>query len=219
MSSYKIKKKPKHLQLPLAAIWCSSFKVDHENSEEPRAKVQEWHEEEATENSPSLLWWTVLAWQRPCETLWPSLVADRGLPRVKSRRLLPDHRALAKDSVTALQRFYSPRRWLQQATFHFSFSSFLQLSIPVLIRPINLETFQQSLYYYSLETVVFTQAQFLDISSSSLQSNDSTPTSVVPELEDIFTLFLCLTWLGLSSLGSQSFSCLLSSWLMLWIPQ
>lgn len=44
---------------------------------------------------------------------------------------------------------------------------------------INLEAFQQSLYYDSLERRVFTQAQFLDISSSSVQSNDSTPTSCI----------------------------------------
>lgn len=98
--------------------------------------------------------------------------------------------------MTALQWFYPLGQWLQQASFHFSFSSFLQLSISVPIscpRPINLEAFQQSLYYYSLEGRVFTQAQFLDISSSSLQSNDSTPTSAFPKWEDVFPLFLFLT--------------------------
>ncbi len=131
--------------------------------------------------------------------LWPSPVAVCGLPRVRTRRLLPDHHTLARDSVTALQWFYPLGQWLQQASFHFSFCSFLQLSISALIRPINLESFQQSLYYYSLKRRVFTQAQFLDISSSSLQSNESTPTSAVPEWEDIFPLFLFITWLGLSS--------------------
>lgn len=90
--------------------------------------------------------------------LWPSLVAVSGLPRVKPRRLLPDHHTLARDSVTTLQWFHPLGRWLQQASFHFS--SFLQLSISVLIRPINLESFQQSLYYYSLKRGEFTQAQF-----------------------------------------------------------
>lgn len=123
-----------------------------------------------------------------------------------------------EDSVTALQWFYPAGQWLQKASFHFSFSSFLQLSISVPIRPINLESFQQSLYYYSLEGLVFTQAvswHFLILSSVKWLNTHFSGSRMGRYIPFISVFSLTET---LKCLGSQSFSCLLSSWLMLWVP-
>lgn len=94
-----------HLAQQSAALTHKRERRSWKKHQLPKTRVQEWHKEEATIKQ---LVFSVVC----CETLWPSLVAHRGLPLVKPHRLLPDHHALARDSVTALQRFHPVGQWL-----------------------------------------------------------------------------------------------------------
>lgn len=96
----------------------------------------------------------------PPAAFWPPLL------------VLPDHHTLERDSGTGPPWFFS----------------FLQRSISVPIscpKPINLEAFQQSLYYRSL---AFSHGHSFSTLPHPLYSH-STPTSALPEREDILLLF------------------------------
>lgn len=138
-------------------------------------------------NSLSILWCTVPGWfgrQLSCDRLCSPLAPGSG-----PRWILPHYRTLARDSVQRCSGF---------SVFHplaatRCLFSFLQLSISMQIsypEPINLQTFQQSLYCCSPVSCAFTQMQLFNVSSSFFHSNDSTPTSALPEEENIFPLFL-----------------------------
>lgn len=153
-------------------------------AESPRIGVHEWQKGETV-----CLYCGVLCWAGLAGSCLVTLSVHH-LPQGQA----PDgsyhttaHWHGTRCSAAAVSQFFI--HWLLRAVFF----SFLQLSISMQIsdpEPINLQTFQQSLYCCSPVSCAFTQMQLFNVSSSFFHSNDSTPTSALPEEENIFRLFL-----------------------------